>query len=268
MTSTIIQMPLLKPLSYFCTDENLAQGEVLDANLRALSQCRGPDSSVEVTMSQWLVNNGVQTEPYCWSVLANMSRSKPRNMMTILMRSNSFKMTEKAMPEISNRVFNHAELMQLTKLASNGSGKFRKSEAFTQPDRDGTRTRFIRSQMVLRRIDEILEAINEAGNRQHTSLKAIWVMLAFLNCHPYADGNGRTSKFLFNLILAKSDISNEYLLPLSAITLGSQGFFEICARRAQLQDSFDMMLKFLETAIALTKMCFEDRPYVFQTSKP
>jgi len=265
MTRPIIQMPLLKPLAFFCTDENLTQSKILDDSLRTLRQCRGPDASVEVTMSHWMMKNGVQTEPYSWSVLAKLSRSKPRRLKTILTRSESFKIAEKVIPEFSTRMFDHAKLVQLATFVSNGSGEIRKSEAFTQPDRDGMRTRFIRSQMVMSRIEEILEAINESGNGQHPSLRAIWVMLAFLNCHPYADGNGRTAKFLFNLILAKSDISSEYLLPLSSITLGSQGFFEICARRAQLQDSFDMILKFLETAIALTKMCFEDQPYVFQT---
>jgi hypothetical protein len=263
MTRSIIPIPLLKPLSFFCTDENLAQGEKLDHSLRELSQCRGLGSSVEVSMCEWFIANGVQTEPYGWSILANQARSNPRAMNTTLMRRQMFTQAERTLPRFAANVFDQAELFQCARLASHRSGAFRKADIFTQPDRDGARIRFIARDKVRGRIEEILRTINESGCDQQTSVRAIWVMLAFLNCHPYVDGNGRTSKYLFNLVLAKSGITTEYLLPLSTISLGSQGFFAICARRAELQDSFDMILKFLATAIALTKLCFEKKPYVF-----
>jgi hypothetical protein len=264
MTQSIIQIPLLKPLSFFCTDENLAEGEILDDSLRDLSQYRDLGASVEVSMGEWFMANGVQTEPYGWSILANQARSNPRAMNTTLMRRHMFMQAERAVARFAASVFDQTELAQCARLVSHGSGTFRKAEVFTQPDRDGARIKFIARDRVRGRIEEILRTINEPEYEQHTSLRATWVMLAFLNCHPYVDGNGRTSKYLFNLVLAKSGISSEYLLPLSAITLGSQGFFAICARRAERQDSFDMILKFLATAIALTKLCFEKKPYVFQ----
>ncbi|MFT4719262.1 MAG: hypothetical protein ACI9SB_000426 [Candidatus Azotimanducaceae bacterium] len=267
MTRSIIQIPVLKPLSFFCTDENLAQGEILDDSLRDLSQCRDLGASVEVSMCEWLMANGVQTEPYGWSILANQARSKPRAMNTTLMRRQMFTLAERTIPRFAANVFDQAELVQCARLASHRSGAFRKADVFTTPDRDGARIRFIARNKVRGRIEEILRTINESECDQHTSLRATWVMLAFINCHPYVDGNGRTSKYLFNLVLAKSGISSEYLLPLSTITLGSQGFFNICARRAELQDSFDMILKFLTTAIALTKLCFEKKPYVFQSKQ-
>jgi hypothetical protein len=267
MTRSIIPIPVLKPLSFFCTDENLAQGEILDDSLRDLSQCREPCASVEVSMCEWFMANGVQTEPYAWSILANQARSNPRAMNTTLMRRQMFTKAERTIPRFAANVFGQTELVQCARLASHRSGTFRKAEVFTQPDRDGARIKFIARSRVRGRIAEILRTINESECDQHTSLRAIWVMLAFLNCHPYVDGNGRTSKYLFNLVLAKSGISSEYLLPLSTITLGSQGFFAICARRAERQDSFDMILKFLATAIALTKLCFEKKPYVFQAKQ-
>jgi hypothetical protein len=264
MTQSIIQIPLLKPLSFFCTDENLAQGEILDDSLRDLSQCREPRTSVEVSMCEWFMANDVQTEPYGWSILASQARSNPRAMNTTLIRRQMFTKAERTVPRFAATVFDQAELVQCARLASRRSGAFRKADIFTQPDRDGARIKFVARNKVRSRVDEILGTINESGCDQQPSLRAIWVMLAFLNCHPYVDGNGRTSKYLFNLVLAKSGISSEYLLPLSTITLGSQVFFAICARRAELQDSFDMILKFLATAIALTKLCFEKKPYVFQ----
>jgi len=254
-------MPLLKPLAFFCTDENLAHGEVLDESLRNLSQYCCLDASVEVKMCKWLLNNGVNVQPYSWSILANLSRSKPREVTATLTRQDFYIIAESRLAQYSANAFDQTKLREFARLGSHRLGEVRQTDVFTKPDRDGTRIRFIPRSMVISRIEDILLSVNQSVDGEQTSLRAIWVMLAFLNCHPFIDGNGRTAKYLFNLVLAKSGISSRYLLPLSTITLGSQGFFPICARRAELQDSFDMILKFIATAIELTKMCLENKPY-------
>jgi len=75
-------------------------------------------------------------------------------------------------------------------------------------------------------------------------------MAALLNAHPFADGNGRASRLLFNYILRQST-EVPYYVPLYELAWLSRGSFVLCVREAEMLGNWAPLCRFLATGLDL-----------------
>ncbi|MGR0116374.1 Fic family protein [Ralstonia pseudosolanacearum] len=76
--------------------------------------------------------------------------------------------------------------------------------------------------------------------------KAMVALVALTNCHPYANGNGRMARWLFNGVLRwRGGLSSGAYVPLLAFFERSQGGFLIRQRRAEIYGDWDDLALYL-----------------------
>lgn len=76
--------------------------------------------------------------------------------------------------------------------------------------------------------------------------KAMVALVALTNCHPYANGNGRTARWLFNGVLRwRGGLPSGAYVPLLAFFERSQGGFLIRQRRAEIYGDWDDLALYL-----------------------
>lgn len=75
---------------------------------------------------------------------------------------------------------------------------------------------------------------------------------AMIHAHPFNDGNGRTARALFNLILSSSTGSRHFI-PIHLIATARQGSFLIKLRRAFYGDDWGPLQDFFSDAIRLSR---------------
>ena len=86
----------------------------------------------------------------------------------------------------------------------------RSKSAYLKADASGVRVKFTRSS----KLSHQLAAMNNYAAHhvdEHPLLVAIVLMLGLANCHPFLDGNGRTSRVLLNGLLYQKFIIDGYL---------------------------------------------------------
>jgi hypothetical protein len=86
---------------------------------------------------------------------------------------------------------------------------FRTGPVYLVADANGAKVRFTHAGKVLPRIVE-LHGYLRLHVKKHPLLCALVALVAITNCHPFADGNGRTGRILFNGILTLSRSIDAY----------------------------------------------------------
>jgi len=76
-------------------------------------------------------------------------------------------------------------------------------------------------------------------------------MAAISNCHPFDDGNGRTSRMLFNAMVRRASGRSDLYVPLHELAALSGGSLTLAVREAELQGRWEPLFEFLERCLAL-----------------
>lgn len=94
-----------------------------------------------------------------------------------------------------------------------------------------------------------------ALSKSHGSefLRAILTFFTIVHYHPYADGNGRIARTMFNLILRRAGLCDSQYLPLFDIMHSSKGEYELALRHAELFGSWKPLVKFMASAFEIAR---------------
>ncbi|MDR6532203.1 hypothetical protein J2800_002959 [Caulobacter rhizosphaerae] len=76
-------------------------------------------------------------------------------------------------------------------------------------------------------------------------------MAAISNCHPFDDGNGRTSRMVFNALVRRGTGRSDLYVPLHELAVLSGGSLTLAVREAELQGRWEPLFGFLEGCLAL-----------------
>jgi len=96
-----------------------------------------------------------------------------------------------------------------------------------------------------------LHAFLQVNFRDHPVLSAIVSYGALIHAHPFNDGNGRTSRVIFNL-LAMAGTNSGHFLPIRGIAGVSLGGFLITLRRALYGGEWEPLQKFFGDGLRLS----------------
>lgn len=118
----------------------------------------------------------------------------------------------------------------------------------TDPDRDGIRILFPRSGTLHGRITRLHQYLSSA-EAPPLFLAAV-ALVAITNAHPFIDGNGRTSRLLFNLLINQGRRDRK-LVAVRLHDLGNRppGNLTLHMRSAELHGDWALLIRFLSAAI-------------------
>jgi len=130
-----------------------------------------------------------------------------------------------------------------TRVARNGNG-LRNKEVNSRPDKLNNRIVYPSPDKIIDRVSEIF---THATNNYEISpaFSAIVAMVALLNIHPFADGNGRVARIVFNWILNQERATIAYL-PLHEVARMSAGAYLIMLREAQYYNNWNNIIRVVE----------------------
>jgi hypothetical protein len=80
-------------------------------------------------------------------------------------------------------------------------------------------------------------------------LRATCALVFILNCHPFADGNGRLARVYFNYLLIEAGYRHYF--PLSTIIDRSRGGFELAVRMLELKSDWYPIIVYIGNALGL-----------------
>lgn len=138
------------------------------------------------------------------------------------------------------------QLLQWSSYAG-GHGRFRDSAMLTQPDCDGASRLYPAAAAALGRLPVLLDYIQGS---QPPAFRAMAAMVTMTNAHVLSDGNGRTSRLLFNWILHRGTGGRCYV-PLYELTLRTRGSFILCVREAETFGDWAPLARYLAGALDL-----------------
>ncbi|WP_415207812.1 Fic family protein [Rudaea sp.] len=82
--------------------------------------------------------------------------------------------------------------------------------------------------------------------RSHPLLTALVSMVAITNCHPFRDGNGRTSRVMSNSALCSAQLLRENVyIPLYECFWLSHRGYEIRVRIAEIKDDWEPLMQYI-----------------------
>lgn len=93
--------------------------------------------------------------------------------------------------------------------------------------------------------DPVFAGLPGGGGAGPALHAAINLYLVLLTAHPFTDGNGRTSRLMFNLHLAEALGLTQHYIPLSELTRASHGIYEECIANACMHGDFRQLVWFL-----------------------
>lgn len=131
-----------------------------------------------------------------------------------------------------------------------GATAFRNGPVFIRPDADGNVIEFPPWQLC----EPLLRALAAFTARHIERYPALCAMVGYagvIHAHPFRDGNGRTARILFNLIL-RHGCQSRHFLPLSRLTTLSEGGFLIKLRRALYGGEWEPLAAFFVDALRLS----------------
>ena len=264
----IEKMPVIKSLAFHCSEENLTAGFKIDYKLCSLIPRQGQfpkEASLEYTMAKWLQKrfSGDILNQFNWSHLTEHVQSRDRSVEAIYLQNKLFKGLEFGVEALADEVITISHFKKIAGLARDlPPQKFRTGRMGINAGKNGVQVEFLSKKHIPQQMRAVLRTLNSEDKSLPVSLRAVWCVAAFLNCHPFPDGNGRTSQALFNLMFLKSGLVKKYTFPLAAINIASSGFFEVCLRRLQLQDQCDMMLRYVDTVVDILELFYDSHESV------
>lgn len=125
--------------------------------------------------------------------------------------------------------------------------RIRDKDIRSVPDKNGDYTVFSAVDNVAENLENIRIFIKQ-NLRDAPLLTAIIANVMFTHCHPLADGNGRTARVLFNLILNRS---HENFFPLTEICHLARSGYILSVREAFFYSEWDAIINFFCLSLIL-----------------
>jgi hypothetical protein len=119
----------------------------------------------------------------------------------------------------------------------------------TESDSEGNRVVFPPSGLIRERLTMIHHQLGSA--EAPAIYRAAVAMAAISNCHPFDDGNGRTSRMLFNAVMRRGSGRKDLYAPLQEFAALSGGSLTLAVREAELHDRWEPLFGFVERALFL-----------------
>jgi hypothetical protein len=120
---------------------------------------------------------------------------------------------------------------------------FRRGEVETMRDQSGSFVRFVPESHVPAALEQLRTFVCGYSQRNPAMVAAV-LLNGICQIHPFADGNGRVSRVIFNWFMAKSSGVVRYL-PLYEIARASSGSFIVKLNRARFQKDWTPLLRYL-----------------------
>jgi hypothetical protein len=143
-----------------------------------------------------------------------------------------------------------ALLQKLNARVVDGHRGFRLNEAGLRPDRRGTAVLFPAPEQVPIQLDRLRHALS-LTLPANAPWAAILALAMLTNAHPFADGNGRVSRMIFNLCLRAGAARELPYIPLYELFYRSRGGYEIRLRDAELNSNWDGFCNFMSDVISV-----------------
>jgi hypothetical protein len=148
-------------------------------------------------------------------------------------------------------------IININSAVTNANSSFRENSIYTERDKYGGYATYPNFGF----ITEAMKHMNSYKNRYIIDypLETSIVSLVFLGAiHPFADGNGRTSRVVFNTIAGS--IKSKTYIPLYELSEHSRGGYILALREAQYNNKWRPIIRFLsEGCKVLEELVFRDR---------
>lgn len=129
-----------------------------------------------------------------------------------------------------------------------GDGLIRKAPTGLTPDKHGRVTLFADCEQLESGLVELWDFIRRSQSQEIDLYNGLISIVGLLNCHPFADGNGRVARVLLNLILRRS---SENYIPFYDFYHCTPGGYLLRLRQAQLFGDWDDLVMFHCNAIKI-----------------
>ncbi len=258
-------VPEIEPLNHFLAEENiLAAGKLLNA-LQALDNAVihiQKTTGASFTQQAWidlLRAHPLPDDTFSWCEIRRYLNAPMRALDELRSRADPGPAIALTLEKTASRELSVDDLLSVSAfLGPNAKPSIRTVENFTEPDHYGFRKEYYKPHTLQRALKEFLTTANQGYDATEAELiKAVWAMAAFLAIHPLDDGNGRVSRSLFVILLAKARIIDSTSLPIGPLAYLSQGVFEIAARRIMYHRNMDYMLTLLIKGFGSMSHCLQ-----------
>jgi len=142
-----------------------------------------------------------------------------------------------------------AILLELHRRLGAGANAFRTHAVSTAPDGAGNRVVFPHFRHCPALIRD-LHGFLAANLAHHPSLCAVVAYVGVNHAHPFSDGNGRTARTLYNLIMTAS--GSRHFLPIHCVGRPTRGSLILKTRRAMYDGDWEPLLAFFTDATRLS----------------
>jgi hypothetical protein len=119
-------------------------------------------------------------------------------------------------------------------LSSGAEPGYRNCAAATQPDARGRFVVYPSASTSVERM-KLVAAVLSRLKKGESVRSAVWILVATLNAHAFADGNGRLARLLWQLAVSRLSGLPAQLFPIGPLIYASGGAFEIAVRRVEVQ---------------------------------
>lgn len=141
-----------------------------------------------------------------------------------------------------------ASLERLNSLVTAGAGRWRTGWAGLMPDAAGHQIKFPDAGEVPGRLEAIRRIM--AGETGAPAIfEATLVLCLLVNGHPFSDGNGRTARMLFNVMLRRGGMPADVYFPFYEIAARSRGGYVIALRHAELRGDWQPIMDWVVAAL-------------------
>jgi hypothetical protein len=137
---------------------------------------------------------------------------------------------------------------ELNALATGNDAGVRTREVRTVPDKYGHYWMYPPSATIVAELEGLFAMLNQTRS-QPLLFRCVALFVSFLCLHPFLDGNGRTARMLFNLLLVSERETGPYL-PLNKIFALADMGFELRMRYTCLTGDWNPVMAFFVDAMA------------------
>jgi hypothetical protein len=134
--------------------------------------------------------------------------------------------------------------------ALTGSTELRTQLVRTTADPSGRFVQFPPAEIVEMRLAQLGMALRR-NRGESPAFDAVIGLVCLTHCHPFPDGNGRTGRVLFNVLLQRRSRAPSLYLPLFELAKLSRGGYIVRVRQAELRGEWTPLFRFVLAAVQL-----------------